>query len=172
MLLNIKELAEIDSRRLMDIYEEDNYKNIKHFFPECENQEEGIKKVEEGFINYIQNEFLKLINSYYFVWEENNLWVSALRLYKIEEGIYFLEALETHPGYRKKGYAQKLICNIIEELKKNGNFTIKSCVDTDNVTSLKTHKKCGFVEGEGKPFDYTTNEYVEDAINLCFSYSA
>ena len=172
MLLNVKELSQFESKKLMDVYEESNIKNIKHFFPECRNQEEGKKKVEEGFLDYIQNEFFKLENSSYYLWEENNISMSAMRFYKIGEGLYFLEALETHPSYRKNGYAQKLICSVIEELKKNGDFVLKSYVYPENIASLKTHKRCGFIEDNDMAFDYTDNEYVENVINLIFRYKA
>lgn len=172
MLLNVKELSQLESRKLMDVYEESNIDNIKYFFPECKNQEEGKKKVEEGFLDYIESEFFKLDNSSYYVWEEDNIWLSAMRFYKIKEDLYFLEALETHPSYRKNGYAQKLICNVIEELKKSGDFVLKSYVYPRNIASLKTHKKCGFVEDKDMAFDYTDNKYIENVISLIFRYKA
>lgn len=58
--------------------------------------------------------------------------------------MFYVEALETQPENRKKGYASVLILGVIEELKKKGSFQIRDCVSRKNTASLRTHVKCGF----------------------------
>lgn len=35
------------------------------------------------------------------------MWGSALRLSKLDEGLYYIEALETHPSFRRRGMPHK-----------------------------------------------------------------
>ncbi|MBK1810752.1 GNAT family N-acetyltransferase [Clostridium sp. YIM B02505] len=170
MLLNVKRLSQVEARKLMMVYEESNVGNNKCFFPDNKDISKGKKAEEEKFLDYLSNDFFKLDNSVLYVWEEDKIWVSALRLYKINEKLYFLEALETHPGYRRKGYGKKLIDNLIEELKQNGNFILKSYVYENNIASLNTHLRCGFVEEEDRAFDYVDESYVDNSISLAFKY--
>lgn len=62
--------------------------------------------------------------------------------------IYYLEALETPPIYRKMGYASQLLKEIIAYLHTQGPVDIRDCVNKTNAASLATHKKCGFVLAE------------------------
>ena len=55
MLIEIKDFSNIDSRKLMDIYSESNFENVDYFFPDEVNKIEGVKKVEEGFLNFLKN---------------------------------------------------------------------------------------------------------------------
>ena len=86
--------------------------------------------------------------------------------------VYYLEALETYPDYRKKGFAEKLICGVIDKLKSDGDFEIKSYTGKKNIASQMTHEKCGFKRIEERVFDYSINEYVENVINYIYSYEA
>jgi ribosomal protein S18 acetylase RimI-like enzyme len=52
-----------------------------------------------------------------------------------------VEALETAPGYRRRGYAEALLRQVL------GSFAgkkIYSHVDKTNIPSLRLHEKCGF----------------------------
>lgn len=170
MVLKIRELSDENARKLMDVYRESNIENIKYFYPEVEDNDIGIKKVEKDYISYIKNDFFTDKDRCYYVWEENGVWVSAMRFHKINDSLYYLEALETHPNYRKKGFAEKLICAVIDKLKSQGEFEIKSYTGKKNTASQRTHEKCGFIRVEGKVFDYSNNEYVENVINYTYYY--
>ena len=99
-----------------------------------------------------------LMATAYYVWEEKGIWLSSLRLHQVSDKCYYMEALETHPEYRKQGYAEKLINNIIEELKGKGSFEIQSYTSIKNIASQKTHKKCGFIVMDKKPFEFSKLE--------------
>lgn len=169
MLVKVNELTEKTQRLLMDIYEEGNIKNISYLYPDIEDIEAGKKKVEEGFINYIKNEFLINDDNRYYVWESDGIWISAMRVYKISSNLYYIEALATHDNYRRRGFAEKLICSVIEELKTTGEFEMKSITSKTNIASQRTHEKCGFTKNYGGAFCYTTNEWVEDVVSLSYS---
>ena len=57
MVLKIRELSDENARKLMDVYRESNIENIKYFYPEVEDNDIGIKKVEKDYISYIKNDF-------------------------------------------------------------------------------------------------------------------
>ena len=170
MLIIIKDHKEIDERKLMDVYAEGNYENVEYFFPEEKNITLGIKKVEEGFLDFLKNEFFKNINNRYYVLEKDGIWISALRLHIIKNNFYYLEALETRVDYRRQGYATKLLESVINELKKYGSFKICDCVSKRNLASLETHKKCGFKIVADKGYDYLRNEESESDYSLEYEY--
>lgn len=87
--------------------------------------------------------FLRECNGIYAVWTERDLYVSALRLEPYRDGL-LLEALETAPTERGKGYATALINAVILHLKENGYTKIYSHVDKNNLSSLAVHQRCGF----------------------------
>ena len=47
----------------------------------------------------------------------NDEWVSALRAIESTEGHWFLEAVETKPDARRKGFGKNLLCHTIDYLK-------------------------------------------------------
>lgn len=158
MLRQINSFSDIDCRKLMDIYAESNYENTDYFYPETEDKACAVKKVEEGFLLYLESEFFSCLGHSYWILQEGDVWVSALRLYRLKPRFYYLEALETHPEYRKKGMASQLINEVICELKKQGSFKICDCVDKKNTASLQTHKKCGFKIVSDEGYDYLNEE--------------
>ena len=114
--------------------------------------------------------FFKMKMGFAMFRKKRGIWISALRIHCIDNNLYYLEAFETHPEYRKKGYAEKLINAIVDTLKENEFFEIRSYTSIKNRASRKTYKKCGFTELEGKPFDYTTQEYVDNAVAFSYKY--
>lgn len=170
MLIKLKHLSDKEAILLMSVYKESNKKNISYFFPKIQNAEKGLQMVEEAYTQWLRDDFLKNQNMSCYVWEEKGVWVSSLRFHCIDSKVYFIEALETHPEYRRKGYAEKLINSIIDSLKESESFEISSYTSINNIASQKTHKKCGFLKLEEKPFDYTTQEYVENAVGFLYKY--
>lgn len=104
--------------------------------------QEAINTEELYFVEFLEK-FMSKTHSKYYVLEVNDKWVSALRLTKIED-FYYMEALETTPKHRRKGYAAQLIKSVVVLLETNGEVVIRSNVNKTNVASLATHKKCGF----------------------------
>lgn len=168
MLIYITEPSEIDCDKLMAIYRESNGANAKIFFPQIKNAAKARKKAETAYCDYIEKEFLSGKNAYCIL-EENGAWVSALRLYKIDGGFYFIEALETAPKFRCKGYAEKLLNELIEKLKNTENCKIYDCVSKKNTASLRVHEKCGFKIVDENAFDYLQQKIDEQSYG--FEYS-
>lgn len=158
MLLKIINQHDLDERKLMDVYLEGNIKNADYFYPEISDRVEALRKTEETFCIYLKTKFFNGKNIYYIL-ELDGVWVSALRLYKINNGHYYLEALETAPDYRRKGYATDLLNAVIGDLKKHGKVKIYDCVRKKNTISLRVHEKCGFKIVSEDGYNYLQKYY-------------
>ncbi|MBR3241928.1 MAG: GNAT family N-acetyltransferase [Parasporobacterium sp.] len=169
VLHRITRFEEIDQHQLMDLYAEGNAENTDYFYPEMADKKAAISKVEDDFLNYIRTEFLGGGNTYW-VLEADGRWISALRLYPLEQEFYYLEALETHPAFRQQGYASKLLNAVISELKKTGSFVLCDCVSKKNMASIQTHLKCGFIIASEDGIDYLTGEADSRDYGMRYEY--
>ena len=170
MLIKINSFKKIDRIKLMDIYSEGNIENIDYFYSDMSDKNEALKRIEDNFLNYIKENFFKNIRNKYMILEVDGIWVSALRLYYVEDGLYYIEALETHPEYRKKGYGAKLLLQVLDLLKETGGFKICDCIRKENIASLATHKKCGFEIVSEKGYDYLQKESDERSYGMEYTY--
>ncbi len=140
MLYWANKLSELNFAQLMEVYREGNEENAKDFFPNVpENQQ--ILAAEQSFHQYLRECFFRTAGARYALWAVNGRYVSALRLEPYQDGL-LLEALETIPEQRRKGYAELLVKAVLAELP---GVKIYSHVGKRNLASLKTHEKCGFV---------------------------
>lgn len=146
-------------RMVREIYAESNAENAECRYPEIVDCEEAIKQEEILAMDFLRT-FLQNEENKYYVLENDGQWVSALRLTRISD-FYYLEALETSAEYRKKGFATKIINEVILLLRKRGGVIIRSNVDKENVPSLATHRKCGFEIEEENGINYLTGEQSE-----------
>lgn len=135
-------LNELDFGKLMELYYEGNRENAEDQYP-CDDLNIGILKAEQDFYQYLNEVFFPTEGAFYVVWEEHGIYLSALRLEPFREGL-LLEALETHPDYRRRGYAKTLISSVLEQLKQKGIPVVYSHVHKKNTASLCTHLSCGF----------------------------
>lgn len=159
-ILQITKYEMLDERKLMDIYAESNLLNTEWKCPEELDKNLAVQNVEEGFLKFLREDFFNHDEATYWVLEKGESWVCALRTCKIECGSYYLEALETIPEERKKGYAVELIKSVIASLKQKGALHLYDCINKKNTASLNTHKKCGFQIIAEDAYDYlskTTN---------------
>ena len=146
---------------LMEVYVEGNLENGALFHPEASEQLQ-LMRAEQSFYSYLTQSFFRTPGAVYAIWEEQGKYISALRLEPYEDGL-LLEALETAPAYRRKGYAEKLIRSVQERFPQK----IYSHVSKQNRASLKVHQKCGFQQ----VLDYA--RYIDDsvarnAVTLCY----
>lgn len=132
MLLLARSLKELKFASLMEVYIEGN----------LEKAEDGISLLdaEQDFYQYLQQVFFAQNGAVYCIWEENGDYVSALRLEQYKNG-WLLEALETAPQHRRKGYAEKLLRQVTALPEYD---VIYSHVHKKNIPSLSVHGKCGF----------------------------
>ena len=171
MLIKITEYQNVNARELMDVYSESNLENTEYFFPEETDKEAAVKKVEAGFLDFLKNDFFDQAEAAYWILEADGVYVSALRTCRIQDGLYYLEALETRPDRRQKGYGAMLLSMVLDSLKENGPFRLCSCVGKKNIASLKTHEKCGFRVVSEEGFDYLQGEADDHDYGLEYSYS-
>lgn len=132
-------LAPAQMEKLMALYQEGNRENAEYFYPEL-SPEQGLLRAREDFCRYLREDFFRVPGGVYCIWEEAGVWISALRLEPWEDGL-LLEALETHPDFRKQGYAKKLVQAMQRELTGK---RIYSHVSKKNKASLAVHGACGF----------------------------
>lgn len=139
MLITAKSLKELSFSKLMEIYVEGNLENGTDLWPELP-EGQRILQAEHAFYQYLQDGFFAYPDAVYCIWEAEGRYVSALRLEPYEDGL-LLEALETAPRERRRGYAETLMRAVLSRWK---GMRIYSHVSKRNVPSLLVHNKCGF----------------------------
>lgn len=132
-------LRELSFGKLMEVYAESNRENAEEFWPEL-SEGERLLRTEQDFYQYLHQGFFPAQGAAYYIWEVDGTYVSALRLEPYRDGL-LLEALETAPAQRQKGYASALMASVLETV---GAQKIYSHVGKRNEASLKTHLHCGF----------------------------
>ena len=170
MLLRIDGYEALDARKLMDLYAEGNRENAEYFFPD-DDPATGTAKVEAGFLDFLKNEFLPRPENTCWVLEQDGVYLSALRLTELPERRFYLEALETHPAYRRRGYAKQLLLCVVDALKAGGPLCICDCVGKRNTASVETHKSAGFAIVSEAGYDYLQNESGEHHYGFEYRYT-
>lgn len=140
-LIVAKSLRDLSFGKLMDVYAEGNLENGRDLWPD-EPEGRQIALAEQEFYQYLQQVFFRTKDARYLILEGNNRYISALRLEPYQDGL-LLEALETAPAYRQKGYGEALVRQTLETV---GALKVYSHVGKRNTASQRTHEKCGFVK--------------------------
>lgn len=162
MLRLIQNMKQLPFSQLMTVYAEGNLENAQEFYPH-ETEHRQIFLAEQDFYTYLQEGFFPVEGAVYALWEAHGKYVSALRLEPYRDGL-LLEALETMPACRGKGYAQALIQAVQREFS---GVKIYSHVGKGNIPSLSVHEKCGFrrISEQAVYIDGSVNSR---ACTLCF----
>ncbi len=129
-------LRDLDFGKLMEVYKESNQEN-------AEELNTGILQVEQDFYQYLNEVFFAARGAFYALCEHEGAYLAALRMEPYRDGL-LLEALETHPDYRKMGYAKELITAVLDLLRQEGITAVYAHVHKRNIASLRTHISCGF----------------------------
>ena len=161
MLHIAKKMKGLDFASLMEVYEESNRENGEELWPELP---EGLQilRAEQAFHQYLRECFFVTPEAVYCIWQENGRYVSALRLEPYQDGL-LLEALETAPDFRHRGYA----CCLLEAvLQQFGDQKIYSHVSKRNTASLRTHEKCGFRRMADHAV-YADGSYMTNHVTFC-----
>lgn len=163
MLISIRTFQELDFDALMTVYQEGNRENGEYFYPE-EMPERQMELARRDCADYLREDFFPKENACYWVWSEDGVYRSALRLEPYQDGL-LLEALETHPDHRRKGYAKKLISAVLECLP--AGTRVYSHISKRNTPSIASHLSCGFsklmdysVDTDGEKLDYQVTMVV------------
>ena len=171
-LLEIRDFSQIDGRKLMDLYGEGNAENADYFYPDTEDRAAALARVEADFLAYIRDKFLQDQTNRYMILAENGVWISALRLYALGNGEYYIEALETHPACRRRGYGAALLTAVLDRLGAEGPFRVRDCVNKKNTASLRTHEKCGFTAADTVGHDLLDGTVNERCFTMEYKYPA
>ena len=139
MLILARTIRDLNFSKLMDVYIEGNMENADEFWPEL-SEGQKLLRAEQEFYQYLTEVFFRTPEAVYAVWEEEGKYICALRLEPYCDGL-LLEALETAPAYRRRGYAEKLILAAIAHF---AGKKLYSHVSKRNAPSLCVHEKCGF----------------------------
>ncbi|MFQ7239459.1 GNAT family N-acetyltransferase [Roseburia intestinalis] len=107
-------------------------------------------EMEASYAAFLK-EFIENPKQMVFVETAEKQWVCGLRAVESEPGKWFLEAVETMPGHRNRGYGKKLIRHVTEFLKGIGAKKIDCIIGKSNLSSIKMHSDCGFKETKEPP---------------------
>lgn len=169
MLHRFDRFSELDGRKLMDLYGESNRENAEDFYPDAD-AAVGTARVEESFLAFLRDEFLPKPENTYWVWEEDGVYLCALRLTEFNDRLFYLEALETHPAFRRRGCSEKLFSAVIDALKPGGPFRICDCVSKRNVPSIAAHQKAGFRIVSDSGYDYPGQTSKDHEYSFAYRY--
>lgn len=154
MLCIASSLKDLNFSALMDVYIEGNQENAAEAWPELP-EGPAILQAEQTFYQYLHDDFFTVDGAFYALWQEDGAYISALRLEPYRDGL-LLEALETAPAHRRRGYAAKLILAVLAHI---GRGKIYSHVSKRNLASLRVHEKCGF----SRILEYAV--YIDGSVN-------
>lgn len=144
MLLIARSMGDLSFGSLMEVYEQSNQESGRRFYPE-EPEPRRQALAEQHTYDYLRNVFFQTKDARYAVLIEDGKYVSALRLEPYQDGL-LMEALETAPRVRRRGYATALLRQVQQRLTKEGAGPLYSHVDNKNTASLAVHARCGFQE--------------------------
>lgn len=143
-ILQFCKMQGMNFEELMCVYEEGNRENGQYFYPH-ESEAEQMRLTKQDFYNYLQDTFFHVQGALYWVLQIDGHYVSALRTEPFQNG-FLVEALETVPGMRRRGYASKLLNHVMIEIQKSSLQPIYSHVSKRNQPSLAVHERCGFIK--------------------------
>lgn len=139
MLTVAKRLQQLQFGQLMAVYAESNRENGEDFYPQLSPQAQ-LLQVEQEFYAYLSDCFFRQPDAAYYTWSDNGKYVSALRLEPYRDG-FLLEALETHPEHRGRGYA-KMLLRAVQERAEYERIYVH--ISRRNALSIAVHTACGF----------------------------
>lgn len=144
MLIAVKQVDEDTIERLFSIYAE-SMDDMRGNFASLKEMKAAYAAFLSDFI--IDPKHLVLVET------ADGIWVSGLRAVCTGAGRWFLEAVETMPEKRKKGYGQDMLLHTIQYLQ-NLEMTELSCIiSQNNLASQALHSKCGFVPTREAPIN-------------------
>lgn len=162
MLKWVTNMKELSFPMLMELYAETNGKTAREEWPDLP---EGfaLERAERDFYDYLCRVFFRMPGTAYALWELDGTYVSGLRLEPYRDGL-LVEALETAPGQRRKGYGRALMQAVIAH---TGDTKLYSHVEKHNKASMMLHLSCGFE----RTSDFAV--YIDGSVNyrgctLCF----
>ena len=169
MLAIIKTLRQLPFGELMAVYEEGNRENGVQRYPKLPANLQ-LLETEQDFYAYLEC-FFRQEDSFYVLWRQNGVLVSALRIEPYQDG-WLLAALETKPDCRDRGYAKALVRETLSYMEETNRLPVYSHISKGNISSEKVHLSCDFREilhyavyADGTKNDFC-NTYIYDKKTL------
>ena len=150
MLVEVKTVDEGVVRRLTDIYAESMDALEKHF----PSRERMLAEYAAFAADFARQENQRILaESRVSLSRGSAPWraVSALRAIEAQPGSWFLEAVETMPSQRGKGYGKALVLDTLRYLEGLGAREVTCTIARDNAVSRAMHESCGFVKTDLPP---------------------
>ena len=144
MLNIVTQIDENTINRLLSVYSESMQDMRKNFASDAE--------MCAAYAAFLRD-FVKNPKQLVIVETSDDEWVSALRAIETMEGHWFLEAVETKPEERKKGFGKALLCHTMDYLKNIGMTELTCTISKNNVKSQALHGKCGFIPTDEPPLN-------------------
>lgn len=141
-ILQVCKMRDMIFEKLMCVYEEGNREKGQRSYPK-ESESEQIRLVKQDFYDYLRHDFFTVTGAKYWILQVDRQYACALRTEPFQDG-YLLQALETAPHLRRRGYAGRLMQYVTTRMHEENSFPIYSHVSKKNTASLAAHKKCGF----------------------------
>lgn len=161
-------MQELNTEQLMAVYRESNRENGKEFFPN-HTPDMQLILAEEGFLDYLRQDFFRQSGALYCLWSDEGRYQSALRLEPYADGL-LLQALETAPNARRKGYARSLMEATLHYLRQTDAQAVYSHVSKRNLPSLNLHKVCGFTVHSDSA-TYLDGTVTQSSFTLRYTFS-
>ena len=136
MLVVVESIDDNVTSRLFEVYAE-SMADLSSSFPDEREMRASYREFLEGFIS--QPGQLVLVE------EDAGTWKSGLRMVSCCGGCWFVEAVETDPGARRKGYGRLLLLHAADHLRTLGAREVTCCISESNAASRRLHESCGFV---------------------------
>lgn len=155
MLKRITQVQGHTVRDQMDLYRESMAQLAGRF--------ESPQAMEQAYGEFLK-EFVTHPNQMVLVEEVDGVWVSGLRCVESAPGVWYLEALETAPQARGKGWAKQLLTHTQQQLTQQGARELFSLIDPNNTPSIATHVACGFVATQRQPINGWGEEHPGDVL--------
>ena len=144
MLKCVTQVEPETARRLVALYRESMDQLARNF--------ESPQAMEQAYEEFLK-EFVTHHRQMVLVEEVDGVWVSALRCVECAPGVWFLEALETAPQARGKGWAKQLIKHTPQLLTGQGAGELFSLVSPRTAPSIATPVACGVVAPNRQPIN-------------------
>ena len=164
MLKIIHKFRELPIKDMLWIYAEGIQENGKVQYKAL-SENEQILSAEQDMYDFLRM-FMREESNFYALWGSAGRYVSALRMEPYQDG-YLLEALETAPDVRGRGYAKALVQETLGYLKSVDNLPVYSHINKNNLQSLAVHCACGF-ERILEHAVYIDGSIMHNCCTMCF----
>lgn len=142
MVYFVHMLRDLRLSELSSVYSESLMLSASNGYPYLDSHE-GYLNAQQDFYQYLREVFFCTDGAYYAIYEHDGAYVSALRVEPYRDGV-LIAAVETAPEQRKRGFARKLIEEVLTYVRSRDISRIYAHVLKNNVPSLALHKTCGF----------------------------